>query len=197
MYAQDIAGDIAPQLKVVADRKKFFYANWRVATFRPLLAVSSVNVKDPDGWRHDNEMTAAQRHLVIREFRKLVPRRHQCDQPETPPARNVAYRDDDVVITDAYRSADGRRVVGQTLNATRLDCNFFDDETQYDYWLLLNPDGSVRLLGHNMALVGAADVDGDGQSELVFHVAQGDDFDGYTLFYDHLAKQLEMGWTFH
>jgi hypothetical protein len=193
-YAQPITEPAkAPRIPVAEGR--FWYHPWKV-TVRPLLALSAPNAKDPDGWK-PAQLGAVELQRLRAEFRKVVPGRRQCDQPETPPIRVARYGDGEIHLIAAYRARDGRVVAGEELTASKADCGFFDDEFSYSYWFLMQADGAATLMGSQMQPLEAADVDGDGVSEWLFHMSSGEQHDGYVLFHDRLTQKTEMGWGYH
>jgi hypothetical protein len=48
-----------------------------------------------------------------------------------------------------------------------------------------------------MKLLDAGDYDGDGKSEVVFLVSQGEDTDGFVLFDANLKNQVSLLWHYH
>lgn len=61
----------------------FYYGDSRVRT-RPLLLVSAPNFKDPDGWK-PTTLSLAEKQLVVKNFRKKLPKMEQCKEPEEEP----------------------------------------------------------------------------------------------------------------
>lgn len=183
----------APRIPVAEGR--FWYHPWKVRV-RPLLAVSAPNVKDPDRWK-SAQLGAAELRRLRAEFRKSVPGRNECEQPETAPIHVSRYTDDEIHLIAAYRARDGRIVAGAQLAASKADCGFFDDPFYFSYWYLMETDGTTVMLGTEMQPLEAADLDGDGVSEWLFHTHSGEQHDGYVLFHDRLKQKTEMGWSYH
>lgn len=158
-----------------------------VALSRPLLALSAPNISDPEQWK-PTTLTAAERRTLLAAFRRQVPQLRQCDEPEQG-GRLVEYEDRDVLVRGTYRDRSGRVIAGAELNEEKSGCYYYDDELFYDYWFVLERDGSIRIFGEEMEPVEAADMDGDGRSEWLFikHPACGY---GYRLYVDGFTKEI-------
>ena len=182
-----------PQVKIGAS--DFYYGDSRVHA-RPLLLVSAPNFKDPDGWK-PTTLSAAEKRMAIREFRRMFPKMEQCDEPEVEPTYMVPYVDGEILFLKAYRSKGGEVLYGQKLDGRRSKCGFFDDKNFFDYWFVLGADQHIRLLDSQMTPMDAADLDNRGKSAWVFHTSRGEDWDGYELFYDDFAKRATFQWAYH
>lgn len=194
IHAQPVS-ELSKVPRIPVAEGRFWYHPWKV-TVRPLLALSVPSVKDPDGWK-PAQPGAVELQRLRAEFRKAVPGRRECDQPETPPMRVARYADNEIHVIAAYRARNGRLVAGAQLTASKADCGFFDEVFDYSYWFLMDTDGTAHLMGTQMQPLEAADVDGDGVSEWLFHTSSGEQHDGYVLFHDRLREKVEMGWSYH
>jgi hypothetical protein len=172
----------------------FAYTSGSAKT-RPLLLVSEPNFRDPEHWK-PTMLSVTERQLAVQALRKQIPEMPQCEQPEQGPEKMLPYSDDEIIIIKAYRSANDEVIFGERLDGARSICGWFNDEHFFDYWFVLNSQG-LRLLGHQMMPMEAADLDNGGTSEWVFHSLRGEDQEGYELFYDDFAKQEYFHWTEH
>jgi hypothetical protein len=197
-------GDVGTQIittkatsipRISAGASTFSYTGLKART-RPLVLVSSANFKDPDDWK-PTTLSAAERSLAIKDFRKRFPSLEQCDKPEEKPIHMVPYSDDEILFIKAYRSKNGEVIFGQRLDQTRSNCGFWDDDHFFDYWSVLKTNQDVRLLGSQMTPMDAADLDRSGKSEWIFQTSRGEDEDGYELFYDDFSKKASFHWTYH
>lgn len=197
-------GDVGTQIittkaanipRIGVGASNFSYTHNRART-RPLLLVSAPNFKDPDDWK-PTTLSATEKSLAIKAFRKQFPSLEQCDQPEEEPVRMVPYSDDEILFIKAYRSKDGEVIFGERFDETRSNCEFWNDEHFFDYWSVLKRNQTVRLLGSQMTPMDAADLDNSGKSEWIFQTSRGEDEDGYELFYDDFSKKASFHWTYH
>lgn len=158
-----------------------------MALSRPLLAISAPNVSDPERWK-PAKLDAGERRTLLAAFRRQVPQLRQCDEPEQG-GRLIDYEDKDVLVHSSYRDRNGRVIASAELDEEKSGCYYYDDELFYDYWFVLEPDGSIRVFGELMEPVEAVDMDGDGRSEWLFikHPACGS---GYRLYVDGLTKEI-------
>jgi hypothetical protein len=200
----DEYGDVGTQIittkptnipRINEGASNFSYTHNRART-RPLLLVSAPNFKDPDDWK-PTTLSAAERTLAIKEFRKRFPSLEQCDKPEEQSVHMVPYSDEEVRFIKAYRSKNGKVIFGQRLDEARSRCGFFDDEHFFDYWFVLKANQNIRLLGSQMTPMDAADLDNSGRSEWIFQTSRGEDEDGYELFYDDFSRKASFHWTYH
>jgi hypothetical protein len=197
-------GDVGTQIittkptnipRITESASSFSYTRHRART-RPLLLVSAPNFKDPDDWK-PTTLSAAEKRLAIKAFRKRFPSLEQCDRPEEQPIHMVPYSDDEVLFIKAYRSNKGEVIFGQRLDGARSKCEFYDDDHFFDYWFVLKTNQNVRLLGSQMTPMDAADLDNSGKSEWIFQTSRGEDEDGYELFYDDFSRKASFHWTYH
>jgi hypothetical protein len=197
-------GDVGTQIittnaanipRISAGASNFSYTGNRART-RPLLLVSAPNFRDPDDWK-PTTLSAPEKSLAIKDFRKRFPSLAQCDKPEERPIHMVPYSDDEILFNKAYRSKNGELIFGERLDETRSKCGFFDDEDFFEYWFVLKTNQSLRLLGSQMTPMDAADLDNSGKSQWIFQTSRGEDEDGYELFYDDFSKKASFHWTYH
>jgi hypothetical protein len=197
-------GDVGTQIittepinipRITEGASNFSYTHNRART-RPLLLVSAPNFKDPDDWK-STTLSAAEKSLAIKAFRKRFPSLEQCDKPEEQPTHMVPYSDYEVLFIKAYRSKKGEVIFGERLDEARSKCDFFDDDHFFDYWFVLKTNQNVRLLGSQMTPMDAADLDNSGKSQWIFQTSRGEDEDGYELFYDDFSRKASFHWTYH
>lgn len=186
-----------PKIRTGAD--DFLYATGMKAKTRPLLLVSAgIDSKqwDPDGWK-PSPLSADEIRLAVAAFRGKVATSERCDAPEQEPIHRVAYRDDEVFIIKSYRAKAGAVLFGARLNDPGENCGWFDDETLYSYWFVIDRKQQVHFLDSQMVPVDAADLDNSGHSAWVFFTSRHEDDEGYELFYDDFRKKMQFTWSYH
>jgi len=156
--------------------------------YRPLVAISEPNFKDPDVWKPvllDAATTTAVRH----EFRKKYPKITDCEVEELRD-----YRDLDIKILHAYASKPGWRLILTSVKGCDID-DLRGDGLSLE-WFIVDPTGAARYLHGNMRLVDAGDYDNSGHSQLLFLIDD-DNRGGYRFYYDDFQKEAAFEYTFH
>ncbi len=162
--------------------------------YRPLVAVSQPNFKDPEMWKTrlvSPAMLAGLRAAFRRKYPKLC-RNHPSDETKLLP---YEYKDAEVKTAKNYAANTGWSVARLHLEAIECD----DTEAGFgmdDPWFAINPKGVVQYLGSGMWLVDAGDYDDDGKSELLFSISQ-HNRGGYRIFYDDFRKHAEFAFSYH
>lgn len=108
--------------------------------------------------------------------------------------RPVRLRVQDLVLRHDIDLPDGRRLVGVGLRRQLTECGSEIGGVQEPRWFVV--DGPPRFLGAPLALVDAADIDGDGQIEFLFWFS-GYNEDGYWLFDSRLEQPVRFTWKYH
>jgi hypothetical protein len=178
----------------VVPRVKGSFGGWcGSATSRPLVLVSAPNFEDPDRWKPFRP-TSAMRDSLFADFRKVVGKVSHCPGNSE---RGVPfdYSRANVVLVKGYQDRAGRRLVALELKDEKKNwCDGPPDDADGPQWFLLSD--SVHALGPNFELVDAGDYDRDGKSDLLFWYS-GYNNDGFTLFYDGLARHVDFRWNYH
>ncbi len=176
------------------------FAGWAgTDIYRPLVAVSQPNVADPDAWTA-RALDAGETQRLVQAFRAQFPSITNCVSPEANVPQPWAYTDADIDLThaNAIASSQGWVVANTVLANYRCDGPLGSGEASpfVTQTFAISPEGEVRLLGQGLTFVDAGDYDADGASELVFALS---DYNrgGYTLFYDHLAKNAAFTFSYH
>jgi hypothetical protein len=161
--------------------------------YRPLIAVSRPNYRDPDGWK-PAKLSATGVLAIRRQFRKRFPRVTNCGKGQEEKAGQWSYADNNITVQKAYASRRSWIVAGVLLAPYR--CDGPADEPFGVQWFVVTPQHDVRFLGSNMWLVDAGDYSGDGKSMLVFAI---DDYNrgGYRLFYDDFGQRAVFEFSYH
>jgi len=162
---------------------------------RPLIAVSKPYFKDPDGWKK-TKLPDEIAGLVRTAFRREYPHVDRC-KDEQAVERNWKFPDSALSFPTAYASNKNSFIVQASLNAG--DCGWVDqpDDPLSQPWFFLSANGTVRRIGSFMKLLDAGDYDGDGKSEVVFLVSQGENTDGFMLFDANFENQVSLLWHYH
>lgn len=163
--------------------------------FRPLIANSQPYFKDPESWKpsHPSIDIAG---LLRKAFRQRFPKLCRVGPQDETTLKPFLYRDNDVVLLNAYMSKNGW-VVARLHLEEAIDCD--DQEAGFqidDPWFVVDPQNSVKYLDDGMWLVDAGDYDNDGKSELVFSI---DRYNrgGYEIFYDDFNKHATFEFSYH
>ncbi|MGA2372404.1 MAG: hypothetical protein ACLPPV_21255 [Candidatus Korobacteraceae bacterium] len=161
--------------------------------YRPLIAVSQPNYRDPDGWK-PAKLSAGATLAVRREFRKRFAKVTNCPKGRSDKVEPWPYEDSNISVQKAYASQRGWMVASVLLAPYR--CDGPPDELFAMQWFVITPQQEVRWLDSNMWLVDAGDYDHDGKSELVFVI---DDYNrgGYRLFYDDFRQRAVFEFSYH
>ena len=164
------------------------------AVYRPLIAVSQPNFKDPELWKP--RVLSPDVLLAAREqFRKKFPKLCQSGADEVT-LKPLPYSDAAVKSIKSYAAKTGWKLVQLHLD-NAIDCNDVEAGFEIDNpWFVIDSKGSVQYLDSGMFLVDAGDYDGDGKSELVFSI-DSDNRGGYRIFYDDFKKKAEFEFTYH
>jgi hypothetical protein len=163
----------------------FYYS----PTYRPLVAVSRPNFKDPDVWK-PSHIPEERINALRRRFRAQFPRVSNCKDPTEDVQKPWHYRDEDVRLGKTYSSKENWSIA--ELHLTGWKCSDIEDGSPFlTQWYTIAPTGEIRFLGSGMWLLDAGDYDGDGKSELLFMVS-GFAKDGFRLFYRDFSKSVEF-----
>jgi hypothetical protein len=156
--------------------------------FRPLVAISEPNVRDPDVWK-PAPLDAAATAAIRSEFRKKYPKITDCEVEELRD-----YSDQDLKFLKSYTAKSGWHLVLTSL--TGCDISDLRGDGLDLEWFTIDPAGAVHYLHGNMRFVDAGDYDNSGHSQLLFMI---DDYNrgGYRLYYDAFQKSAVFEYTFH
>ena len=161
--------------------------------YRPLIAVSQPNYRDPDGWKRA-KLSETETLAIRRQFRKRFPKVANCLKGQSDKEKPWPYEDSNITAQKVYASKRNWIVASVLLAPNR--CDGPSDEPFAMQWFVITPQQEVRWLDSNMWLVDASDYDGDGKSELVFAI---DDYNrgGYRLFYDDFRQRAVFEFSYH
>jgi hypothetical protein len=180
-------------IPTVGSRSAEYGGFTNAAVYRPLVAISQPNFKDPESWK-PSKLPADVIKLLRQEFRKRFPRVYNCTSPADAAAKPWLYKDENIRILKKYSSNRHWSVVQVRLEDYR--CDGPPDDPFLDYWFALSPTNEITLLDNGMWLVDAGDYDHDGRSELVFSIDRYDQ-GGYELFYDDFKKHATFEFSYH
>jgi len=163
--------------------------------YRPLIAVSQPNFRDPDVWKPVVLNSPAAITGLHKAFRTTFPKLCSIPQNETDTPPPFDYHEEDIKLVKSYASKSGWDLAEMHIDAMLCD----DTEAGfglYDSWFAVDPAGSAHYLGSGMWLVDAGDYDSDGKSELVFSI-NSDNRGGYRIYYDDFKKSAEFEFSYH
>lgn len=166
------------------------FTTWMgTAPFRPLVAVSVPNYRDPENWT-PFEVSSALRTQAIAAFRRQTRLDMNCDGH---PTRN--YPDSNIEIFGRPRRS--RR--GEMLIALRPDprlnrCEGPAGDEWQSVWFLAESD-HFRWIGNALTILDIGDFNGDGAAEVLFQY-DGYDNDGYMLLDPATASQTTFSWSY-
>ena len=162
--------------------------------FRPLVAISEPNYRDPEDWK-PTQLSTYTTAAVRKAFRTRFPNVANCSKQDIENAKPWPYTDADVKVEKVYASNRHWLIAEVVLSGNECD-GPFDDKSFSSQWFVITPEQQVRFLDSAMWLVDAGDYDKDGKSELVFSIA---DYDrgGYKLFYDDFNRSAIFKFSYH
>lgn len=158
--------------------------------YRPLVAISKPNFKDPEAWKLLKLKDDPRLTKIKTQFKKTHPK-CECSgfDDSEPRCQNVNYKDDRIKVTKAFQSMQKSLLV--TVN---LNCGGRYPDINEVY--LISTKGDLTSLGTNLTPIDAGDYDSDGHSEFVFYTS-GYNRGGYTMYYDNFNKKAEVIWSYH
>ena len=187
---QQIIGDVPPP---VGKRSAEFGGFLGEAVYRPLVAVSPPNYRDPDGWKPaplPKELLLAGR----KNFQQRIPAAENCTKANPDKSVPWAYSAENIKLQKAYASNRNWFLVELSLSGNL--CDGPAGEAFAAQWFVITPDREVLWLGSEMWLVDAGDYDSDGHSELIFSV-DGYNRGGYKLYYDDFRHIAVFEFSYH
>jgi len=162
---------------------------------RPLVAVSKSNFQDPDGWKRVPvpQQAAAS---ILKTFRRDYPHVDRCGDEEII-EHDWKFPDSALSFPIAYGSNKHSFLIKTNLAAG--NCGYVDDpdDPTSEPWFFVASDGTARRIGSFLTLLDAGDYDGDGKSEVVFFLTQGENTDGFVLFDSAFQKRATLDWHYH
>lgn len=191
-YSRDRRLTVQPVPRAPVVPGKGSFEGWcGSATSRTLVLVSAANFEDPDRWKPLHP-TSAMRDSLFARIRKVAGMMLPCpdDAEHSVPFDHAAGT---FATTKGYRDRAGRMLVALKVEDRKDVCESPEGPKAVQWFLL--SDG-VHPLGPNFELVDAGDYDRDGKSDLLFWYS-GYNNDGFTLFYDGLAKHVDFRWSYH
>ena len=185
---QEITG--AAAIPAVGERTYTTFASDTL--YRPLIAVSQPNFKDPELWKPAKispQILASMRRM----FREKFPRLCRLNQDENPVPFD--YLDKEIDVRKAYASQKGWILAALNLKDA-VTCTPELPMVGIDCWFVADPQKKIQHLDVEGWLIDAGDYDRDGKSELIFQI---DDYNrgGYVLYYDDFKKRAVFGFTYH
>lgn len=176
------------RIPTVGQRTEEFGGFNEQPVYRPLVAISQPNFKDPDFWK-PAAPDAAKIAIVRTEFRKKYPKITDCEMEELHD-----YEDIDIKIADAYVSKTGWRLIATSIKGCDIE-DLRGDGLSLE-WFILDPAGTAHYLHGNMRLVDAGDYDNSGHSQLLFFIDD-NNLGGYRLYFDNFQKETVFEYHFH
>jgi hypothetical protein len=162
--------------------------------YRPLVAISQPNYKDPEQWKPSRSSNKYEQ-LVRDEFRKKFPKVENCDEKDAVSSKPWPYSDSDIKILKSYSSNKNWTLAQLSLEGNH--CDMLDDNSPFlGQWFTVSPERTISHLGEGMILVDAGDYDNDGRSEIVFKTS-GYNRGGYKIFYKAFSKHALFEFGFH
>ena len=163
--------------------------------YRPLVANSQPQFKDPESWKPSQLPTDLTR-LVRQGFRQKFPKLCKVSKRNGAKVEPFYYRDDDVRLGKAYISRKHWVLIRVWLHDA-IGCGDAEAGSEIDdMWFVIDPLKSIRYLGEGMRLVDAGDYDNDGKSELLFSINR-DNKGGYELFYHDFKSHAIFEFDYH
>jgi hypothetical protein len=180
----------------VGERSAKYGGYTDAVVFRPLVAVSKSNFKDPDNWKPLTELFPGLAARLRAGFRSKYPHLCQENKKDQTKLQPFIYRDQDVKIVGVYISK-ASTYLGRLHLEGAIDCQDIDAGFEIDDpWFFMSSRGLTRYVDSGMWLVDAGDYDNDGKSEVVFSINR-DNRGGYEIFYDDFRKHATFEFLYH
>jgi len=175
------------------DRTLAFSGWMSLPTFRPLLLTTQAT-SDPDSWRDYTPLPDDKLGLekYLRATYPATPEKWDRISLEYGSAFTSQKRTTkliQVTIRDSLESADS---LIPTSPSRQNGDNGWPDA---DVFFFLQ-DGKFSQIGTNLTYIDAADLDGNGRSEVIFMI-QDYNMDGYLLLDDTLRRSTTFTWNYH
>lgn len=160
------------------------------SVLRPLVAISSSFLKDPELWKPQILMENKLTTLLKETFKKAHPTCECNEFDDTdPPCKPRRYSENKIIIEKAYQSRSGAKLAQLRLNCEKRFKSIFR-------MYAVSAEGVLTSLGEGLRLVDTGDYDNDGKSEFIFQVS-GYNRDGYLMYYSNFSKKSEFFWNYH
>jgi len=188
---QQIIGDSAPP--TVGRSSVQFGGFLGQSVYRPLVAVSQPNYRDPEGWKPGKLPTESL--LAARKaFRQRFSNLENCTKTDRDRPVSWLYPSVNIQLQKAYVSNHNWFLVELSLSGNR--CEGPPDDAFAPQWFVIDAERGVRWFGSEMELVDAGDYDNDGHAEQVFSM-DGYNRGGYKLFYDDFRHSAVFEFSYH
>lgn len=161
--------------------------------YRPLVAVSQPNYRDPDMWK-PSPLNAEDISLARAAFRSRFPDALRCADPYENKPQPWRYVDSDIKVTKSYRSNKTKILVEMRLRDN--NCDGVIEGAFSSNWFVIYPDKKSSYLDEGMTLIDAGDYDNDGKSEVIFQISRYNR-DGYTIYYKDFSKHVSFEFSLH
>jgi len=158
------------------------------SNLRPLVTISRPNYGDPDHWKPIRPLPQLSQQTRT-AFRKAIALDLTCDDKSSR-----SYPDEYIQLRKAYRSDRGDVLLALRANPAKNPCGVSDGAWDSVWFLIRNAD--FHLIGTGLTLVDAGDYNGDGTSEVIFHLSSYNR-DGYVLLALRDLSKTEFGWSYH
>ncbi|HEX7286727.1 MAG TPA: hypothetical protein VF532_11140 [Candidatus Angelobacter sp.] len=197
LYWRDGQQEITSKAPIptVGKRSLDFGGQLEIAVYRPLVAVSQPNFRDPDQWKP--AVVAPNMLSTLQQgFRHQFPKLCRTSATDDTQLAPFPYGDEEIKLVKSYPSKSGWTFARLHLEGA-IDCE--DTEAGFDIddpWFVVDDKSEVRYLDSGMFLVDAGDYDADGKSEVVFSI-NSDNRGGYRIFYDDFRKKAEFKFSYH
>jgi hypothetical protein len=183
---QELTADSNPP--AVRGRVAAFHTWMGASNFRPLVIISRPNYSDPDHWKPMRPLPPLSKQART-AFRKAIALDLSC---EDKPARS--YPDEYIQLRKAYRSHRGDVLLALRANPAKNPCGVNDGAWDSVWFLIRNAE--FHLIGTELTLADAGDYNGDGISEVIFHLSAYN-HDGYVLLDLRDLSKQEFDWSYH
>lgn len=196
--------NLSPELNKARSSLKLSWSWGELAktTMRPLLISNKTSLGDPENWRPIDYKSLAKDLRSRIETAALLNRTQQNCTQEGAAAKSIIISAKDIMIVKAYASS-GQRKLAVAVKFKEIpglaECNGqeFGISSSYVVW---DGKSARNLLSEtdfrDLTLLEAADVNGDGISELYF-ADQSYDFDGFSVFDFGSGVLLKKGFSSH
>ncbi|MDH5631061.1 MAG: hypothetical protein OEY96_12995 [Gammaproteobacteria bacterium] len=161
---------------------------------RPVVIVNKPYYKDHEQWKRYNAVQL-DLELLFDSLKDKIGKTYHCNGEPNWDATEIEITIKDVKLYRSYKNIKGQKLISAGLaDMHTKDCDGPVDKTSLPIWFYI--DNEIKFVGYELDLLDAADYDGDGEIEFIFHHS-GYNEDGYTLFDSNFNERYDYYWNYH
>jgi hypothetical protein len=166
------------------------FATWMgVPRFRPLVAVSAPNYRDPDNWTPLEESILSSAEAIA-AFRRQVALDVNCNGHSTRGYPDSAIK----IVGQPLRSRTGDALIAMRPDPRLNRCEGPAGDEWQSVWFLAK-GGKFQWIGNSLNIIDIGDYNGNGAAEVLFQYG-GYNSDGYVLLDPRSGSQTRFSWSY-